>query len=91
MSHDLDEIFELCDQVTVLRDGRRVHTGPVADITRLELVATMLGRDVQEVRSSGKTAFDIEGRRIGSETGARRLGPRAGTRPLRCVRGCACR
>ena len=66
VSHDLDEIFELCDQVTVLRDGRRVHTGPVAEITRLELVATMLGRDVQDVRSSGKTAFDIEGRRIGA-------------------------
>ena len=67
VSHDLDEIFELCDQVSVLRDGRRVHTGPVAKITRLELVATMLGRDVQDVRSSGKTAFDIEGRRIGAE------------------------
>jgi len=67
VSHDLDEIFELCDQVTVLRDGRRVHTGPVANITRLELVATMLGREVQDVRSSGKTAFDIEGRRIGAE------------------------
>jgi galactofuranose transport system ATP-binding protein len=67
VSHDLDEIFELCDQVTVLRDGRKVHTGPVADITRLELVATMLGRDVQDVRSSGKTAFDIEGRHIGVE------------------------
>ncbi len=67
VSHDLDEIFELCDQVTVLRDGRRVHTGPVAQITRLELVATMLGREVQDVRSSGKTAFDIGGRRIGSE------------------------
>ena len=67
VSHDLDEIFELCDQVSVLRDGRRVHTGAVAKITRLELVATMLGRDVQDVRSSGKTAFDIEGRRIGAE------------------------
>ena len=67
VSHDLDEIFELCDQVTVLRDGRRVHTGPVAEITRLELVATMLGRDVQDVRSSGKTAFEIGGRRVGSE------------------------
>jgi ribose transport system ATP-binding protein len=67
VSHDLDEVFELCDQVTVLRDGRRVHTGPVADITRLELVATMLGREVQEVRATGKTAFRIEGRRVGAE------------------------
>jgi ribose transport system ATP-binding protein len=39
----------------------------VADITRLELVATMLGREVQDVRSSGKTAFQIEGRRVGAE------------------------
>ena len=67
VSHDLDEIFELCDQVTALRDGRLVHTGPVTDITRLELVATMLGRDVQDVRSSGKTAFNLDGRRIGAE------------------------
>ncbi len=67
VSHDLDEIFELCDQVTALRDGRLVHTGPVPDITRLELVATMLGRDVQDVRSSGKTAFNLDGRRIGAE------------------------
>ena len=32
--------------MTVLRDGRRVHTGPVAEITRLELVSRMLGREV---------------------------------------------
>ncbi|HSM43394.1 MAG TPA: sugar ABC transporter ATP-binding protein, partial [Acidimicrobiia bacterium] len=65
VSHDLDEIFELCDHVTVLRDGKRVHTGPVSDITRLELVATMLGKEVQEVRTSGKTAFNNQGREIG--------------------------
>lgn len=67
VSHDLDEIFELCDQVTVLRDGKRVHTGPVSAITPLELVATMLGREVQDVRRSGKTAFEIEHREIGGQ------------------------
>ncbi len=30
VSHRLDEVFRLCDVVTVLRDGRRVHTGPIA-------------------------------------------------------------
>lgn len=66
VSHTLDEIFEICDRVSVLRDGRLVHTGPVAEITRLQLVATMLGRDATEVRT-GKTAFNIEGRKPGSE------------------------
>lgn len=67
VSHDLDEIFELCDQVTVLRDGKRVHTGPVSGITPLELVAKMLGKDARYVRASGKTAFGKERREIGSQ------------------------
>jgi len=66
VSHTLDEIFEICDRVSVLRDGRLVHTGPVAEITRIQLVATMLGRDTTEVRT-GKTAFNIEGRNPGTE------------------------
>jgi galactofuranose transport system ATP-binding protein len=49
VTHRLEEVFRLCDRVTVLRDGRRVHTGPVAEITRLELVSTMLGREVADV------------------------------------------
>jgi monosaccharide-transporting ATPase len=57
VTHKLDEVFRICDRVTVLRDGRRVHTGPVAGTTRLGLVATMLGRDVAEVRTKGVTSF----------------------------------
>ncbi|MEV6491892.1 sugar ABC transporter ATP-binding protein [Actinoplanes sp. NPDC051633] len=57
VTHKLDEVFRICDRVTVLRDGHRVHTGPVAGTTRLRLVATMLGRDVDEVRRHGATTF----------------------------------
>jgi galactofuranose transport system ATP-binding protein len=42
--------------VTVLRDGRRVHTGPIAEITRLELVSRMLGRELSEV-ARARTRF----------------------------------
>ena len=57
VSHRLDELYEVCDRVTVLRDGRVVHSGAMADLERLRLIALMLGRDVEEVRREGSTTF----------------------------------
>ncbi len=48
VSHRLDELYRICDTVTVLRDGVRVHYGPLADLPRVELVATMLGRELAQ-------------------------------------------
>ncbi|HEY0119328.1 MAG TPA: sugar ABC transporter ATP-binding protein [Cellulomonas sp.] len=47
VSHRLDELYRICDTVTVLRDGVRVHAGPLEEMPRLRLVAAMLGREVQ--------------------------------------------
>ena len=47
VSHRLDELYRICDTVSVLRDGRLVHTGPMADLPRVQLVATMLGRELE--------------------------------------------
>jgi len=44
ISHRLDEIFRLCDRVTVLRDGQHVATRLVAETTEDELVRLMIGR-----------------------------------------------
>jgi galactofuranose transport system ATP-binding protein len=63
ITHKLDEVFKLCQRVTVLRDGRLVHTGDVTAITRLRLVAAMLGRDVAEVQAHGVTSFGEEHQR----------------------------
>ncbi|MGW1723342.1 sugar ABC transporter ATP-binding protein [Streptomyces sp. NPDC002306] len=57
VSHRMDELYEICDAVTVLRDGRVVHTGPLAGLDRLRLVAMMLGREIGEVRAEGLTKF----------------------------------
>ena len=46
VSHRLDEIFRICDSVTVLRDGRLIHSGPVSELTRLSLIGLMLGREI---------------------------------------------
>jgi rhamnose transport system ATP-binding protein len=46
VSHRLAEVFLLCDRATVLRDGRRVITAPIRELTTAELIRHMVGRDV---------------------------------------------
>ncbi|MEU5990455.1 sugar ABC transporter ATP-binding protein [Spirillospora sp. NPDC047418] len=46
ISHRLEEIFELCQRVTTLRDGTYIATDRVADITPDDLVRRMVGRDL---------------------------------------------
>lgn len=58
VSHRLDELWELCDEVTILRDGRVVHTGPMQDLDRRSLISAMLGRDIAE---HGVTSFTEAG------------------------------
>ena len=48
ISHRLEEIFQLCDAVTVLRDGRHVATQPTSSIDRAALVEMMIGRRLDE-------------------------------------------
>ncbi len=47
VSHRMEEIFRLCDAVTVLRDGRHVATEPIAATNSERVVHQMIGRDVQ--------------------------------------------
>ncbi len=42
VSHKLDELYAVCDRVTIMRDGRTVRTADMKDIGKLELVASML-------------------------------------------------
>ncbi len=54
ISHHLQEVYELCDTVTVYRDARHVLTAPVAGLPRRELVAAMTAEDgEQEERLGG--------------------------------------
>jgi rhamnose transport system ATP-binding protein len=49
ISHRLDEVFTLADRITVLRDGETVATRPAASVTRPELMAMMIGRELTTV------------------------------------------
>jgi ribose transport system ATP-binding protein len=49
VSHDLDEVMEICDRVTVLRDGQVVGTRSAAELTRDDLVELILGVRIEQV------------------------------------------
>jgi ABC-type sugar transport system ATPase subunit len=49
ISHRIEEIFEIADRVTVLRDGKLVGTYPVSGVTRADLVQKMVGRDIEDL------------------------------------------
>ena len=46
VSHRMAEVYQLCDTISVLRDGRHVATRPAADLPEPELVQLMIGRPV---------------------------------------------
>ncbi|HEY1997329.1 sugar ABC transporter ATP-binding protein [Paraburkholderia sp.] len=49
ISHRLEEVLELADRVTVLRDGTTVDTQPIAEVTRESLVRKMVDRELSEL------------------------------------------
>jgi ribose transport system ATP-binding protein len=77
VSHHLQELFEIADQVTVLRNGRKVATQPIADTSPDGLVRLMVGRDVaaaadgalpQRGGSSPIEALRVEGLRFSGQS-----------------------
>jgi monosaccharide-transporting ATPase len=56
VSHKLDELYEICDHVTIMRDGCTVRSADMSTIGKLELVSQMLGRDVSKMEGHA-TAF----------------------------------
>lgn len=47
ISHKLDEIFELCDIVTIMRDGHVIDTKPISELTRSDMITMMVGRSIE--------------------------------------------
>ena len=49
ISHRFDEVFSLCDTITVMRDGKYISTEAIANVTEDEIVRRMVGRDVTDL------------------------------------------
>ncbi len=66
ISHRLDEIFEICDSLTVLRDGRVAGENLVSQTGRRELIKMMVGRDIvneypKQAVPVGETVLEVDG------------------------------
>jgi ABC-type sugar transport system ATPase subunit len=58
VSHRLEEVFELCDRVTIMRNGQTIVTKEVAEMTIDEVISTMVGRSAEELFPERGTATD---------------------------------
>jgi len=54
ISHKLDEVFEMSDRITVLRDGKTVGTQPANELTKDQVIAKMVGREVGDIFPDAK-------------------------------------
>jgi ABC-type sugar transport system ATPase subunit len=72
VSHRLEEVFELCDRLTIMRNGETIITKDVADSTINEVISTMVGRAAGELYPERGTATSdvalvvdkLDGRRV---------------------------
>jgi rhamnose transport system ATP-binding protein len=60
ISHRFDEVFALCDTITVMRDGAYISTDATADVTEDEIVRRMVGRDVTDLFPKQETTVGEE-------------------------------
>src|ERR671921_2224469 len=66
ISHRLEEIFEISDRITVLRDGHHIKTAPASELDAEGLVRLMVGRPLNELftrseSSPGETVLEVRG------------------------------
>jgi monosaccharide-transporting ATPase len=55
ITHRLDELYAICDRVTIMRDGRTVRVGAMDEISKIDLVRTMLGKELTAFTASART------------------------------------
>ena len=54
VTHFLEQVYAVCDRITVLRDGHFVGEYPIADLPRVKLVAAMMGKNLDDLEEIGR-------------------------------------
>lgn len=67
ISHHLQELFEIADMVTILRDGAHVFTGPLNEVNEEFIITKMVGRKIENIygqrdeqKKAGETLFEVK-------------------------------
>ena len=58
VTHFLDQVYEVCDKITVLRDGKLVGEYEIKDLPRVQLVAKMLGKEMDDLSDIKDESYD---------------------------------
>ncbi|MPZ09018.1 MAG: ATP-binding cassette domain-containing protein [Kiloniellaceae bacterium] len=74
ITHFLDQVFEIADRITVLRNGRLVGSKPTAEMSRVELVTMMLGRALEQETHSRAPQPEISGAAVAEFKGFGKAG-----------------
>lgn len=84
ITHFLDQVYQVADRITVLRNGRLVGTFDAASLPRVELVANMLGRSLTMLDAMSKEKTQEEGKKEDKEclVEAKGLGRKGSVEPM---------
>ena len=84
ITHFLDQVYQVADRITVLRNGRLVGTFEAASLPRVELVAKMLGRSLTVLDALSKEKTQEEGKKVDKErlVEAKGLGRKGSVEPM---------
>ena len=67
VTHFLDQVYEVCDKITVLRDGQLVGQYVIEDLPRVQLVAKMLGKEMDDMADIRGEAEEYSGEGAGEK------------------------
>ena len=83
VTHFLDQVYEVCDKITVLRDGQLVGEYEIKDLPRVQLVAKMLGKEMDDLSDIKSEAAPYSGQDAGETVfEAKELKSSAGIKPF---------
>ncbi|MGO4273740.1 ATP-binding cassette domain-containing protein, partial [Paenibacillus sp. TAF58] len=65
ISHKLNEVFDICDTITIIRDGQTITTQPTADLNEEKVISYMVGRELKELfpyvpSNPGETVLSVQ-------------------------------
>ena len=84
ITHFLDQVYQISDTITVLRNGAYIGTWPAAELNKLQLISKLLGKEAEKLSelTAGRLSTELESKRGQSVVETRSLGKTGGIKPL---------